>query len=91
MSSQVRGTIRDYLARELMQDRTDLVLTDDTNLLREHVIDSLGIFMLTAFLEEQYGIVIDADEVLIEHFETVAAVGNLVEAKLEAPPATRSA
>jgi acyl carrier protein len=81
MTSETRQAIRDYLHRELMQDRPDFLLTDETNLLTEHIVDSLGIFLLVTFLEERFGIVVDADEVLVEHFETVAAVARLVEAK----------
>jgi acyl carrier protein len=91
MSSDVRNTIRGYVQRELMQDRADLTLRDDTNLLKEHIIDSLGIFTLVTFLESQYGIVVDADEVLVDHFETVADVANLVETKLGAAAAAKSA
>jgi acyl carrier protein len=42
----------------------------------------LGIFVLIAFLEESYGVSIDPDDVLIEHFETITAISELVEAKL---------
>jgi acyl carrier protein len=91
MNSDIRNAIRGYVQRELMQDRPDLTLEDDTDLLREHIIDSLGIFMLVTFLEEQYGIVVDADEVLVEHFETLADVTSLVESKLEAAAAAKSA
>lgn len=82
MTSDIRRAVRDYVKSELLQDRPDFVLSDDTNLLTSHIIDSLGIFMLIAFLEEQFGVVIDADEVLVENFETVVDVANLVEAKL---------
>jgi acyl carrier protein len=82
MTSDIRNAIRDYLRRELIQDRPGFELTDETDLLSEHIIDSLGIFMLVTFLEEKFGIVVDADEVLIQHFQTVAQVASLVEAKL---------
>jgi acyl carrier protein len=78
----IQQAIHDYVSRELLQDRPGFVLTDQTDLLTEHIIDSLGIFTLVTFLEEKFGIVIDADEVLVEHFETVADVATLVEAKL---------
>jgi acyl carrier protein len=91
MTSDIRNAIHDYIRRELLQDRPDFVLGDDTNLLTEHIIDSLGIFMLVTFLEEKFGIVVDADEVLVDHFETVTDVANFVEAKLEADAAAKSA
>jgi acyl carrier protein len=90
MNSDIRNTIRGYLQRELMQDRSDMSLDDGLDLLKEHIIDSLAIFMLIAFLEEQYGITIDADELLIENFQTVASIARMVEIKLE-PASARSA
>jgi acyl carrier protein len=91
MTSDILNATRDYVRRELMQERPGLVLTDETNLLTEHIIDSLGIFMLVTFLEEKFGIVVDADEVLVENFETMTAVAALVESKLEANSTARSA
>jgi acyl carrier protein len=91
MSSDIRNTIRDYVQRELMQDRAQPTLGDDTNLLKQHIVDSLGIFMLVTFLEKQFGIVVDEDEMVGEHFETVADVADLVESKLEAAAAARPA
>ncbi|HKW60278.1 MAG TPA: acyl carrier protein [Candidatus Dormibacteraeota bacterium] len=82
MNSDIRKTIHDYVSSELMHDLPGLVLTDETDLLSAHIIDSLGIFTLVTFLEERFGIVIDADEVLVEHFGTVTDVVNLVESKL---------
>lgn len=89
MTLDTKRVISDYLRHELLQDRPDFVVADDTNLLTEHVIDSLGIFMLISFLEEKYGIVVDADEVLVENFETLADITRLVEDKLE-PASSRS-
>ena len=83
MSSDIRNATREYLMHEFGRDQPDFTLSDDTNLLKAQIIDSLGIFMLTAFLEERYGITIDPDEVLLEHFETIADVGRFVESKLE--------
>ena len=82
MNSSIQQTVRDFVRQQMLQDRPDFVLTDETDLLTEHIIDSLGIFTLVTYLEEKFGIVIDADEVLVEHFSTVVDVVNLVESKL---------
>ncbi len=91
MASDIRLAIREYVSRELLQDRPGFVLTDETDLLTEHIIDSLGIFTLVTFLEEKYGIVIDADEILVEHFGTISDVANLIEAKLAGVAEARTA
>lgn len=90
MTSDIRNVIRDYVRRELMQDRSDYRLNDETNLLTDHIVDSLGIFTLVTFLEEKFGIVVDPDEILVENFETMTQVANFVEGKLEAGAAARS-
>lgn len=90
MRQEIEKSIRDYLVAEFLDDRPDLDLATDTNLLTEHVIDSLGIFVLITFLEEQYGVSIDADDVLIEHFETIGAISGLVETKLAETAASPS-
>lgn len=82
MRQEIEKSIRDFLIGEFLEDRPELDLTVDTNLLTQHVIDSLGIFVLITHLEEHYGVSIDADDVLIEHFETIGAISGLVETKL---------
>jgi len=82
MRQDIEKSIRDFVTSEFLGDRPELDLTVDTNLLTEHVIDSLGIFVLITFLEEHYGVSIDADDVLIEHFETIGAISRLVETKV---------
>jgi len=91
MTSDIRKAIREYVRGDLLQDRPTFVLTDDTDLLTEHIIDSLGIFTLVTFLEERFGLVIDADEVVVEHFGTIAEVANFIEAKLAGVAEARTA
>ncbi len=45
---------------------TDLVMTG--------LIDSLGVMMVVDWLEQRLGIVIDPNDVVIEHFESVDAI-----------------
>ena len=45
------------------------------------IIDSLGIMKLVQFLEAEFGVVIDDDELLPENFETLDAIQKLTESK----------
>jgi acyl carrier protein len=82
MTQEIEKSLRDYLSREFLEDRPEFELTTETNLLTEHIIDSLGIFVLIGYLEEHFGVSIDADDVVIEHFETITGISRLVETKL---------
>jgi len=48
------------------------------------LVDSLAIFKLIAFVEETFGVTIAPDEVLLENFQTLRAVRNLIVKKLPA-------
>lgn len=56
-------------------------ISDDQSLLEAGVVDSLKMVELLSFIEEQYGIVIDDDELIPENFETIAAIADFLEQK----------
>jgi len=76
--ASVNSTIREYLLAEAMQGAPPEELTDDTNLVEEEILDSLGIFALVEFLEETFGIKIEAEEVVMTNFQTVTTIEALV-------------
>jgi acyl carrier protein len=80
--TSVNTTIREYILREALPGASEDELTDDTNLIEEEILDSLGIFALVEFLETTFGIRIEADEVVMTNFETIASIEALV-ARLE--------
>lgn len=54
-------------------------LAVDTELLMSGIIDSLGVVTLVSWLEEQANIEIDPGDVIIENFETPAAILSFVD------------
>lgn len=77
----VADALREFISRELPSGRRPEELTDDFPLIRERVIDSLGIFQVVAFLEGEFGVEIGDDEVVLENFESIAALVEFVESK----------
>lgn len=73
--------LRDFISRDLPGGRPVAELTDDLPLIQEHVIDSLGIFQLVSFVEDEFGVEITDDEVVLENFETIAALVRFIERK----------
>ena len=45
------------------------------------VIDSLGVMEVVAFVEEKYGVEIDEDDLLVDNFRSLEAIGSLVDRK----------
>ena len=56
-------------------------LTNDTSLIEQGIIDSMGIFRLVAFLHETFEIEIDPEEIQPSNFKTVQTIAELVTKK----------
>lgn len=77
----VASRIREFIRTEIMFDDDSSVLLEDTPLLGR-TMDSLGLTQLVAFLEEEFDIEIDGDDVTLDNFQTVAHIERLVESKI---------
>jgi acyl carrier protein len=77
--------IFDALASFFVQTKTGregVAVGPDTDIIGQGLVDSLGIFKLIEFVEETFGITIEPDEVLLENFQTLRALRNLIVKKL---------
>lgn len=78
--SQITDSLTNYLQQELNQ--TQVALTLNTALIEAGLIDSLSIFKLILFMEEQFAIKIQPEDITVENFETINALTALVQSKL---------
>ena len=81
---QIFTTLASFFVHEGARGQEAIVVAPDTDIIAEGLVDSLGIFKLIAFVEEKFAVSIEPDEVLIENFQTLRAVRNLIAKKL--PP-----
>ena len=79
---QIRAIVKEYLVKEFMYDRPEIVLTDEYALIEQGVVDSMGIIRLLTFIQEQFGIEVEPQELVLENFATILAIGGLVRSKL---------
>jgi acyl carrier protein len=76
-------TVRTFIVSELAgEEGTEL--KDSDLLIEAGIIDSMGIIALLGFLETEFAIQIDSDELLPENLGTVQAISDLVDRKLGA-------
>ncbi len=74
------ATIRDYILEEMVPDG-DVELDETTNLLDEEIVDSLGLFTLVAFINRNFDVTIEPEEINLDNFETLTTIVSLVESK----------
>lgn len=77
----MREQLRHFILTELKSKLTEGVLTDSYPLLEAEAIDSLAVFTIVQFLEDQFGIEVDDNDLVVENFATIDAMANMVDAK----------
>jgi acyl carrier protein len=78
ISSRIRQFIINHFPRA--QQRS---IIDDDSLLGSGIVDSLGVLDLVAFVEGEFGITIDAEELLPENFQSIASLTLFTKTKLD--------
>ena len=68
--------LRDFIVEQL--GWRGAYLTDDYPLLENRVIDSLGLFRIVGFLEDEYGVKIADSELVPTNFATLQQIAEMV-------------
>ena len=79
MSTQDR--VRTFIIDELRFRGSAKDLKNDLPLLEKEILDSMGIFQVVAFLESEFGIEIDDEDLVPDNFGTIDGIARLVESK----------
>ena len=62
--------LQEYIEKTFVREKGKRVATADS-LLDSGLVDSTGVFELVSFIEAEFGIKIEDEEILPEHFETI--------------------
>ena len=76
----MKNEIREYLTVH-RASASNAEFSDCESLLDAGVIDSVTMVDLIALMESKYGITVDEDDMIPEHFDTVDAIVSYVEGK----------
>jgi acyl carrier protein len=81
MIEEIRSTVKDYILQEFLPGEDPNELTDTTPLVTGGVLDSIARLRLVLFLEEHFGVKLQAHETGPEHLDTIATISKLVSSK----------
>jgi acyl carrier protein len=79
--SETRDKIKAFIMGNFLFGN-DQDLNDDTSFLDEGIIDSTGILELVSFLEEEFDISVEDDEILPENLDSITNVTAYLEKKM---------
>ena len=79
----IEATVEQYILTELLNNRRTKIDPAES-LVSSGLLDSLSLWQLIAFLEEEFGITVDASDMLVDNFQTINAIKAYLEGKLQA-------
>lgn len=81
-SASIHDTIKEFILRQFLPGEDPEALTDDVALMDSGILDSLATLKLITFLEEKFGIKVEAHEADAENLNTLADISRFVGSKL---------
>jgi acyl carrier protein len=79
--AQIRAETRQFILDEFLPGTPAEELTDDMGLMSGGVLNSLATTRLVSFLEEKYGVQLEAHEMSADHMDSVDLITTLVLSK----------
>ena len=77
--------IRNYLEEKYSSTRKGIRLNENTLLLEEKVIDSVGMLELLFFVEETFRIEVPEEDITPDHFGTISKLAVYIDNKQRQP------
>jgi acyl carrier protein len=75
---EIKAAVRRHVAQQFLAGEEP---AEDTKLVSDGIVDSLGSLKLVSWLEERFGIKVEAHEVDVEHLDTLDSIAAMVTAK----------
>lgn len=60
-------------------------LNDDDSFLETGVVDSTGVMELVAFVQAEFGVTVEPQEIVVENFDSIRKVARFIRRKLSLP------
>lgn len=80
----ISETLTKFILDNFSGNLNKQTLNGDEDLLEQGIIDSLGVMGLISFMEEQFGIIVNDEEVVPENFQSVNAIQSYLQQKISA-------
>lgn len=78
----IKEKIRDLIQKNLVMENEEEELKDSDNIFEMGYVNSLFAMKLVTFVEDEFDIFIENDELNIENFSTVDKIVSFIEGKL---------
>jgi acyl carrier protein len=84
MTDGIRTAVRGFVVENFLYGASSDTLADDQSFLDTGIIDSTGVLELVGFLEREFGVAVEDDELTPTNLDSVTRLVSFVTRKLEA-------
>jgi acyl carrier protein len=77
----IKERVKSYILREFLPGESPDAVDDSTLLITGGVLDSIGTVKLVSFLEDEFGIELEAHELNAEYLNTIPDIARIVRSK----------
>lgn len=79
---EIENKIKSYIAQNLLFSGDEFKYSNDASFLEEGIVDSLGVMELVSFVEDQFGVTVDDQDITPDNFDSVSRLAVYVQSKL---------
>lgn len=77
----LKNQVRMFLLENFLMGETEQDIQDDTSFMNSHILDSTGFIELIGYLEEQFGIQVEDDEMVPENLDSLRNIEHFIQGK----------
>ena len=81
---QIENQIKQFILKNLYFAE-DSTLDDNDSFLETGVVDSTGVMELVAFVQTEFSVTVEPEEIVVENFDSIRKVAHFIRKKLSAP------
>jgi acyl carrier protein len=81
VTEDIKSALKQFILKEFLPGEDPNELTDTTPLITGGVLDSIATLKLVLFLEERFGVTLQAHETDPDHLDTIALITDLILSK----------
>ena len=79
--SDIKTTLKAFIVENFLMGDEEFDLKEDDSFLDVGILDSTGVIELVTFLEEEFGVNVQDDEIVPENLDSLVAIENYITSK----------
>ena len=78
---EIQNKIKEYIAKNLLFSNDGYKYADDASFLEEGIVDSQGVMELVMFVEDEFNLTVDDEDITPDNFDSVSLLADYINRK----------